>query len=249
LKKLLKMKKVLTGLLSLIFIFNLSSCEELESVLGSDDIAAGLKEALKISTDTSVVQTSVVDGYFGNAALKIVFPEEAENIQKVLALPGVSTLGQPLLDALELKMNRAAEAAAPAAQEIFISAITEITISDALSILNGTDDAATIYLRSKADETLYNAFYPEIQSAMAAVQADVAWTELTQYYNQLASTPGISLIAANAGLNLDPVDTDISAYTTNKALDGLFVVVANEETKIRNDVTHRVTELLQKVFK
>lgn len=243
------MKKTLIGLLSLIFIFNLSSCEELEAVLGSDEVAAGLKEALKISTDTSVVQTSVVDGYFGNAALKIIFPKEADNIKKVLELPGVKQLGEPLLDALELKMNRAAEKAAPAAKEIFISAITEITINDALSILNGTDDAATLYLRTKADTVLYDAFYPEIQSAMAAVQADVAWTEITQYYNTLSSNPAIVFAASTAGLNLDPVDTDISAYTTNKALDGLFVVVADEEKKIRNDVTHRVTELLQKVFK
>lgn len=243
------MKKLLFGLLGLIFIFNLSSCEELEAVLGSDDIAAGLREALIISTDTSVNKTSAENGYFGNAALKIAFPAEAENIQKVLALPGVSTLGQPLLDALELKMNRAAEKAAPAAQEIFISAITEITINDALSILNGTDDAATVYLRSKADQVLYDAFYPEIQSAMSEVQADVAWTELTTYYNQLASNPVASIAASAAGLSIEPVDTDISAYTTNKALDGLFVVVANEEGKIRNDVTHRVTELLQKVFK
>tara|TARA_B110000037_G_scaffold222588_1_gene298176 strand:+ start:3623 stop:4354 length:732 start_codon:yes stop_codon:yes gene_type:complete len=243
------MKKILLGLFSLILIFNLSSCVELEGLLGSDDIAAGLKEALEISTDTSVVQTSIIDGYFGNAALKILFPQEADNIKKVLELPGVSQLGVPLLDAFELKMNRAAEAAAPAAKEIFITAITEITIDDALGILNGNDDAATVYLRSKADETLYNAFYPEIQSAMAAVQADVAWTEITQYYNTLSSNPTVVFAVSAAGLNLDPVDTDISAYTTNKALDGLFVVVANEEKKIRNDVTHRVTELLQKVFK
>lgn len=243
------MKKLLFGILGLVFIFNLSSCEELESVLGSDDIAAGLKEALRISTDTSVVQTSVVDGYFGNAALKIVFPAEAENIQKVLSLPIVQSVGEPLLDALELKMNRAAEKAAPAAKDIFISAITEITINDALSILNGTDDAATLYLRSKADQTLYDAFYPEIQSAMSEVQADVAWTEITQYYNQLSSNPAAVIAANAAGLSLSPVDTDISAYTTNKALDGLFKVVADEEGKIRNDVTHRVTELLQEVFK
>lgn len=243
------MKKILLGLFSLILIFNLSSCAELEGLLGSDDIAAGLKEALEISTDTSVVQTSVIDGYFGNAALKILFPQEADNIKKVLELPGVSQLGVPLLDAFELKMNRAAEAAAPAAKEIFIAAITEITIDDALGILNGNDDAATVYLRSKAYETLYNAFYPEIQSAMAAVQADVAWTEITQYYNTLSSNPTVVFAVSAAGLNLDPVDTDISAYTTNKALDGLFVVVADEEKKIRNDLTHRVTELLQKVFK
>jgi len=243
------MKKLLIVFTSLILVFNLVSCEQLEDFLSSDEAAAGLKEALKISTDTSVVQTSVVDGYFGNQALKIIFPNEAQNIQKILELPIVSQVGQPLLDALELKMNRAAEAAAPAAKDIFVSAITEMTITDALGILKGNNNAATLYLRSKADTILYDAFYPEIQSAMVSVGADVAWSEITTYYNSLANDPSVVLAASIAGLNIDPVTTDISAYTTNKALDGLFVIVADEEKKIRTDITHRVTDLLQRVFK
>ena len=237
------------GILGVFMIFNLASCEELEKVISSDETAKGLKEALKISTDTSVTQTSVIDGYFGNAALKIIFPKEAENIKKILELPIVQQVGEPLLDALELKMNRAAEQAAPAAKEIFVNAITNITINDALSILKGNDDAATMYLRANADTVLYDAFYPVVNDAMVSVGADLAWSELTTYYNSLTNDVTVVAAVSLAGLSLDPIDTDISSYTTNKALDGLFHVVAEEEKKIRNDITHRVTDLLRRVFK
>lgn len=223
--------------IGIFFIFNLSSCDELEEVLSSEEVARGLKEALKISTDTSVVQTSVLNGYFGNEAIKILFPENGEFIVEALALLP-NNLGDQLVDEFVLKLNRAAEKAAPAAKDIFVSAITEITIDDAMKILKGNDNAATLYLRQHADSVLYEAFYPEIQSAMAQVGADVAWNEITTNYNYLAIvTP-----------SLPEIDTDISAYTTNKALDGLFVVVADEEKNIRTDISHRVTELLQKVF-
>lgn len=243
------MKKLLFGLMGLALVFNLSSCNELEELFGTDETIAGLKEALVISTDTSVLKTSAVDGYFKDEALKIVFPKEAENIKKVLELPIVKTLGEPLLKELELKMNRAAEKAAPAAKEIFVSSIKNMTISDAFDILRGDNDAATVYLRKNADTTLYKLFYPEIESTMKSVHADVAWKEITTFYNNLSNDVLVKTAADIAGLNLDPVDTDISAYTTNMALDGLFVVVAEEEMKIRTDIEHRVTELLQRVFK
>lgn len=230
-------KYTLVILISSLLVFNLSSCEEFEDVLTSEETAKGLKEALKISTDTSVVQTSVEDGYFENEAIKIFFPENGEFIIEALNIvPGA---GDQLKEALVLKLNRAAEKAAPAAKDIFVNAITNMTIDDALNILKGNDDAATLYLRANADSILYDAFYPEIQTAMAEVGADVAWNEITTNYNYLA--------AVNP--NLPDVDTDISAYTTNKALDGLFHVVADEEKKIRTDITHRVTELLRRVFK
>lgn len=242
------MKKILIGIFALITVFNLASCEELDNLVGSDETTAALKEALKISTDTSVMQTSKTNGYFGNAAIKIIFPKEAENIQKILQLPVVNTVGQPLLDGLELKMNQAAEKAAPVAKDIFISAITNLTITDALNILNGDQDAATQYLRANANTQLYDAFYPEVEKAMTTVGADVAWNQVTTQYNTYSNNPIVTSAAAIAGLSFGPVDTDISAYTTNKALDGLFHVIAEEEVKIRSDVSHRVTELLQRVF-
>lgn len=242
------MKKLFVGLLALITVFNLASCEELEEFVGSDETAAALKEALKVSTDTSVSKTSQTNGYFSNVAIKIVFPEEAENIQKIMQLPVVNQVGQPLLDGLELKMNQAAEKAAPVARDIFINAITNLTITDALNILNGDQDAATQYLRANANTLLYDAFYPEVESAMSAVGADVAWSTLTTQYNTYSADPIVSTAVGIAGLSFEPVDTDISAYTTNKALDGLFHVIAEEEMKIRTDITHRVTDLLQRVF-
>lgn len=223
--------------ISSFLIFNLSSCDELEDILSSDEMAAGLKEALKISTDTSVVQTSVINGYFENEAIKVLFPENGEFIIEALNIvPGA---GDQLKEAFILKLNRAAEKAAPAAKDIFVSAILNMTINDAVSILKGNDNAATLYLRANADSILYEAFYPEIESAMQEVGADVAWSEITTNYNYLAIT----------NPNLPEVETNITAYTTNKALDGLFFVVAEEEKKIRTDLTHRVTELLQRVFK
>lgn len=229
-------------------IFSLVSCEELDKIIGSDETVAGLKEALKVSTDTSVAQTSIENGFFANAALKIVFPKEAENIQKILELPVVNTVGQPLIDGLELKMNRAAEKAAPLARDIFIDAIVNLTITDALNILNGDEDAATQYLRTHANQKLYDAFYPEMETAMSSVGADVAWTQVVTQYNTYSQNVVVTTAASAAGLSFEPVNTDISAYTTEKALDGLFIVIANEEKKIRTDINHRVTDLLQRVF-
>ena len=137
--------------------------EELEEIVGSDETAAALKEALIFSTDTSVSKTSKTNGYFSNAAIKIVFPEEAENIQKILQLPGVSTIGQPLLDGLELKMNQAAEKAAPVARDIFVNAITNLTITDALGCT--TADSIIIYVNlpicDEPNVFVPNAFSPD----------------------------------------------------------------------------------------
>ncbi|MGB0886416.1 MAG: DUF4197 domain-containing protein [Chitinophagales bacterium] len=238
------MKKIIVLLIGIVSIFNLSSCEELEGLIGNDETIAGLKEALVVSTDTSVFKTSKVNGFFGNAAIKILFPEEADNIKKILELPGINIVGEQLLNGLEVKMNEAAEKAAPLAKDIFVNTITSLTINDALSILNGEQDAATVYLRKTSDSLLYNAFYPEMKTIMASVGADVAWNEVITHYN----SPTTAAAAGLAGITITPIDTDISAYTTNKALDGLFHVIAKEEAKIRTDITHRVTDLLQRVF-
>lgn len=242
------MKKIIIILIGIVTIFNMSSCEELEGLVGNDETIAGLKEALIVSTDTSVMKTSKTNGFFGDAAIKILFPEEADNIKKILDLPVVNQVGQPLMDGLVLKMNQAAEEAAPLAKDIFVNAITNLTITDALNILGGDQDAATQYLRANANTQLYDAFYPKVENAMSSVGADVAWNQITTQYNTYSGDPIVSTAASIAGLNFGPVDTDISAYTTNKALDGLFIVIAKEEAKIRTDITHRVTDLLQRVF-
>jgi hypothetical protein len=131
-------------------------------------------------------------------------------------------------------MNRAAEQAAEKAGPIFLTAITNITISDGLNILQGTDTAATGYLRVNTQTQLYNTYKPDIQEAMQSVGAQQAWSQLTGLYN---SVPFVT-----------PLNTDLSAHVTTRALNGLFVTLGKEEQKIRKDPLARVTDILKKVF-
>lgn len=209
----------------------LSSCDEvLDYLLSDGEVAEALKEALTVGTDTSVARGSAVNGYFGNQLIKILLPPEADPI-----LSAAGTFGlQGLVDELILKMNRAAEMAATEATPILIDAITGITIEDAMGILNGNDDAATQYLKGASQEQIITAFRPHILDALETVGAQTAWNTLTTNYNSLPL--------------VTPVNTDLADHTTRKATDGLFVMVAEEETKIRNDVSHQVSDLLQRVF-
>ncbi len=215
---------------------SLSSCDEILDYLQLSDaeVAQALKEALTVGTDTSVSRGSAVNGYFGNEIIKILLPPEAQPILSVInQVPG----GQTLLNEVVLKVNRAAEQAAVEATPIFVNAITGITISDALGILNGNDDAATLYLKGATQEQIITAFRPHIVSSLEAVGAQSAWQTLTSNYNTVAPF-----------LGQPQVNTDLADHTTRKATDGLFVMVAEEEGKIRNDVSHRVSDLLQRVF-
>jgi hypothetical protein len=224
------MKSRFLGLLACGFLaVSTSTCDRIG--LSEAEVAEGLREALKVGTDTAVTHGSESDGYFLNQAIKILLPPEASTLQTIVsALPG----GQILLDNLILKLNRAAEAAAPHAKDIFVDAILAITIDDAFAILEGADDAATQYLSGKTFTSLYGLFKPDIESALSSVGAQQAWTEVVDLYNTVPF--------------VDPVNADLADHTTTKALDGLFHLVADEEGKIRNDASHRVNEILQKVF-
>lgn len=216
------------------FAFSFYSCEEINDYLGQDDTAAGLKEALRISTDTTVSQAGVLNGYYGNAAIKILFPEEASEILDFVdSNPILGSALNTLTENFVQRMNRAAEQAAPLAKNIFVETITNITITDALAILNGGDYAATEFLENNARPALYNAFKPIVEDKISEVGADNIWNQVTTGYNTLSG---------------QQVNTDINDYVTNKALDGLFHLIGQEERKIREDPLHRVTELLQKVF-
>lgn len=214
----------------------LASCDnlnlgDLNQELTEAEVVAGLKEALNVSTDTAVANGSMPNGYFLNPQIKIPFPEEASVVMSVVnALPG----GSILIDAFVQKLNSAAEDAAVKATPIFRDAILNITIDDAFSILNGADTAATNYLRVNTFSALYTAFKPDIQESLESVGAQQAWEDVIDLYNSVPFT--------------DPVDTDLANYTTNKGLNGLFILVGEEEIKIRNDISHRVTDLLQQVF-
>jgi hypothetical protein len=217
----------------------LSSCDQivnvLEDLLSEGDATEALKEALRVGTDTSISKGSALDGYFANQAIKILLPQEANVIVDVInEVPGV---GPVLVDEVVLKLNRAAEDAAPEARDILLNAILNITITDAINIVNGNNDAATVYLRNATHSDIADLFHPHIENSLDQVGAQSAWGTLTSNYNTVAPI-----------LGQPQVNTDLADYTTNKALDGLFHLVAEEEALIREDPVHRVSEILEQVF-
>lgn len=215
----------------LIFGF-LVSCED-DSGLTTAQIIEGLKEALRVGTENSVNKAHQNDGYFADLNIKIPFPQDAQFVEAAVA--AIPVIGQPVVDELVLKLNRAAEDAADEARPIFLDAILNISFADAVSILNGSDDAATQYLRTNTFDQLKAAFASDINTSLSSVGATQAWTTVTTTYNTYVPSP-------------QPVNTDLGDYTTGEALDGLFYLVAQEEAKIRKDPAARVTEILQTVF-
>lgn len=216
----------------------ITSCDTvtdiIDGLLTEGDATEALKEALRVGSDTAVTKGSAVDGYFANQAIKILLPPEAQTIISVInQVPG----GQTLLDEVILKLNRAAEDAAPQAKDILIDAILNITIDDAINIVNGEDDAATQFLRTNTETQIAALFQPHIENSLESVGAQSAWNTLTTNYNSVAPF-----------LGQPQVNTDLADYTTDKALDGMFHLVAEEEGKIREDPLHQVTEILQQVF-
>lgn len=201
--------------------------------LSDEEVVAGLKEALRIGTDTTVRYLNRLDGYYGDTLIRILFPEEAWKVKLAIeALPG----GAELVQDLVIKMNRAAEEAAAEAKPIFWQAIAALTIQDGMAILKGDSVAATRYLRERTYDSLYARYKPKIQAAMEDVGAQQAWEYIVDTYNGLPTT-------------LTPLENrDLAAYVTHRALYGLFLKVGQHETKIRRDVRYRVTDLLQKVF-
>jgi hypothetical protein len=198
--------------------------------LGDARIAQGLKEALRVGTETAVSLTGRVDGYFANQAIKILMPERLTSLEQGLRLIGQGER----VDALVLGMNRAAEKAAPSAREIFVDAIGEMSIDDARRILAGTDTAATDYFKGKTTGTLTAAFQPVVERSMNEVGV------ARQYKDLLAQAQAIPFFRAE--------DYDLDRYVVGRSLDGLFHVLGEEERKIRTNPTARTTELLREVF-
>ncbi len=200
------------------------------SLLSTSDVVSGLKEALTIGAQNSSSKLSVADGYFGNALLKIVMPPEAVKVESTLRKAG---LGNKVDEAI-LSMNRAAEDAAKTAAPIFVDAITGMSINDAWNILKGNDSAATTYLKDKTVTSLTTAFRPIIETSLDKVNATQHWNTVFTAYNKIPLTK--------------KVNTDLTAYVTERALSGLFVQLASEEKSIRKNPAARVTDLLKKVF-
>ncbi len=230
-------KRVLIPVIAIFSLvgFSISSCDVIEEFLSQDDATAALKEALRVGTDTSVTRGSAVDGYFANAVIKILLPPEASVIVDFIdQVPGI---GPALIEEVVLKLNRAAEDAAPQAKNILLDAITGITITDAIGIVNGENDAATQYLRAATQDSINMLFRPHIEHSLNQVGAQTAWNTLTSEYNTVAPFIG-----------QPQVNSDLAGYTTDRASHGLFVMLAEEEAKIREDPIHRVTEILEEVF-
>jgi Protein of unknown function (DUF4197) len=199
--------------------------------LTNADIVSGLKEALQVGTTDTVGLTGKVDGYFGNAAIKILLPSQLQTVEQGLRMMGQ---GQKV-DELVLAMNRAAEKAAPAAKGIFFSAIEDMTFENARKILNGGDTAATDYFKEKTSAELTKAFRPVVDESMKEVGVVQQYKQLQSAYQAL---PLSSMLPS----------FDIEAYVVQKALDGLFLVLGEQEKKIRTDPAAQVTSLLKKVF-
>lgn len=197
--------------------------------LSNGEIVEGLKQALTVGTQNGTSRLSSVDGFFKDAAVKILIPEDAKKVESTLRDLGMGSL----VDKAILSMNRAAEEAAKGAGNIFINAVKEMTITDAIGILKGGNFAATNFFKEKTTTALSASFKPVIDKALQNVNATKYWGDVTKVYNQFSSTK---------------VNTDLSAYVTQKAMDGIFYQLGLEEQKIRKDPVARTTDILKKVF-
>lgn len=252
------MKKLIIYVSVIAGFTSLPSCDVLEKVakdqglkiptsipssipLTNEEVIRGLKSALNVGIDSSVFSLSRVNGYLGNALIKLALPPEAQPIVTNLAkVPG----GQKLLNDAIIAINKAAEDAAPQAKTIFVNAITGMSIQDGFNILKGQPNAATTFLKNNTYTQLTNAFAPKIRTSLSkplvmGYSAEKAYQTLIDGYN-LASLNGMLFPTIK--------QNSLATYTTQKALDGLFLKLEQEEKQIRQDPMHQVTDILKRVF-
>ncbi|WP_424655719.1 DUF4197 domain-containing protein [Capnocytophaga granulosa] len=219
--------------------FCLSSCADLQSIMNSTqqsealssvDISNGLKQALELGIAQGVDLLSQKDGYYGNSLAKILFPEPLQKVDNTLRSIGLGSLAD---EGVKL-LNRAAEDAVTEAKPIFINAVKNLSFSDATAILTGGKNAATDYLKKTTTQSLIQAFSPKIQASLGKVGADQVWSSIIDKYN------AVPLVTK--------VNPDLTSYVTEKAIDGLFLQIAQKEEDIRTNIGSRTTPLLQKVF-
>src|SRR5665647_1051201 len=213
------MKKIF--FLSSMFLMLFSGCETAKSILGSinngnltnDEVVQGLKEALKVGTDSSAHRLSLLDGFYKDVAIKILMPPEAQKVEKTLRDVGFGSV----VDKAVLSMNRAAEEASKSVGNIFLNAIKQMNIQDAFGILRGGNFAATDYLKQKTTPELITAFTPVVSKSLDNTNATKYWKDLFTVYNRFSN---------------NHVNTDLTAYVTQKALDGLFYHIAVSYTHL-----------------
>jgi len=198
--------------------------------LSNDEVINGLKEALTVGTNNSTALASKVDGFYKNATLFIPFPPEAIKVKNTLDELGL----QSQTDKFVMTLNRAAEEAAKNAAPVFIDAIKGMNITDGFAILRGGDSAATHYLKSKTTNELTQKFTPIVQDAINKVELTKYWSPLITEYDKIPF--------------VQKQNPDLTSYVTNRALLGLFKLVAAEELKIRKDPVARVSDILKRVF-
>jgi hypothetical protein len=198
--------------------------------LSTEEVAKGLKEALSVGASKGSDIASALDGYYKNTAIKIPFPPEVKQVETKLRQIGLGSE----VDKFIVSLNRAAEDAAKQAKPVFVNAITSMTIQDAFGILKGEKDAATQYLKRTTTTQLTTSFKPVIQSSLEKVNATKYYRDLVTQYNRL---PLVTKVSPN-----------LDEYATQKAIDGLFYLVAQEEANIRNNPVARTSDILKKVF-
>ena len=230
------MKKLV---LSIAFL-TLVSCAEMQQVLdqlpqqtgilSQAEMGNGLKEALNNGITKQVSKLTATDGFFRNEAVKILLPAELQKVDTKLRQLGMTKLAD---DGLRI-LNRAAEDAVKEATPIFVDAVTQMTFTDAKNILLGNESSATNYLQNSTSTALYGKFNPVIKNSFAKVGADKIWTQIITKYNSIPL--------------VNKVNPDLTDYTTNKAMEGVFKMIAVEEKDIRTNFSARTSDLLRKVF-
>ena len=222
----------------LLVIFQITACTELQQVAGSmlegglstEQIGMGLKEALNVGISNGADKLSARDGYL-KSAYKILLPDEVQQVtEKLKIIPGFSNIEGKMLELI----NRGAEDAAKSAKPIFVSAIKQMSFTDALDILMGQDNAATNYLDRTTNSQLYQAFSPKIGNSLDKVNATKYWSDAMNKYNKIPF--------------VKKINPDLNDYVTKQALKGLFSMVEKKEKSIRHNVSERKTDLLKKVF-
>jgi hypothetical protein len=198
--------------------------------LSEDEVGRGLKEALTEGVKKGVTQLSKENGYFGDASIKILMPEDAQKVEQKLRAIGQGELVDNLIES----MNRAAEDAANGAKDVFVPAITKMSLTDAMGILRGADDAATTYLNKTTRDELYTKFMPVIEASLDKLGTTDLWNRVFTAYNKIPM--------------VQKINPDLNDFATNKAIDGLFVQIAKQELEIRKNPGARVSDLLKKVF-
>jgi hypothetical protein len=230
------MRKIALSLVA----FSLFSCAEMQQVLdqlpqgtgvlSQAEIGNGLKEALNNGITKQVSKLTVTDGFFKNEAVKILLPEELQTVDKKLRQIGMGKLADEGLKVI----NRAAEDAVKEATPVFVDAVKQMSFNDAKNILMGNESSATTYLQNTTSTALYTKFNPVIKNSYTKVGADKVWKEIITKYNSIPL--------------VKKVNPDLTDYTTKKAMEGVFKMIAVEEKDIRTNLASRSSDLLRKVF-